>query len=76
MKYGKLENNILIYARNPIIYNGFRIANPPAEIYLGLGYKPVRFTDPPEVEPGWYAVPGWREDPDEIVEIWTVIQEI
>ena len=76
MKYGKLIDGDIRWAKNPIVYQGFRIANPPAEIYLALGYKPVRFTDPPEVEPGWIAVPSWREDPEEIVQIWTVIQEL
>lgn len=76
MRYGKLINNEIRWAKNPIVYNGFRIANPPAEIYLALGYKPVLFTDPPEVEPGWIAVPSWREDHDEIVQIWIVIQEL
>lgn len=76
MQYGKLIEGQIKWARNPIVYQGFRIANPPVEIYLELGYKPVRFTDPPEVEPGWIAVPSWREDPEEIVQIWTVIQEL
>lgn len=76
MLYAKLIDNIIKWARNPIVYRGFRIANPPAEIYLDLGYKPVHFTDPPEVELSWEAVYSWREDPEEIVQVWTVIQEL
>ena len=76
MKFAKLINGNIKWAKNPIVYNGFRIANPPASIYLELGYKPVRFTDPPEVEPGYYAVYSWREDAEEIVQVWTVVQEL
>ena len=76
MKYGKLIDGNINWAKNPIVYKGFRIANPPASIYLELGYKPVRFTDPPEVEPGYYAVYSWREDAEEIVQVWTIIQEL
>ena len=74
--FAKLIDGIIKWAKNPIVYNGFRIANPPASVYLELGYKPVRYTDPPEVEPGYYAVPSWREDAEEIVEIWTIVQEL
>ena len=76
MKYAKIINGNIKWAKNPIVYHGFRIANPPAEIYLELGYKPVRFTDPPEVEPGYYAVYSWREEDEEIVQVWTIIQEL
>ena len=75
MRYAKLINGVIKFAKNPIVYQGFRIANPPAEIYLALGYKPVRYTDPPETEPGYIAVPGWLEDQDEIVQTWTVEPE-
>ena len=72
MKYAKLINNSPVYAPNPILINGAYIGNPPGEVYLEQGYKPVRYTDPPETEPGYIAVPGWEETTEEIVQTWTV----
>lgn len=72
MKYAKLIDNRLIIAPNPILHGGVRIGNPPAEVLEAEGYKPVRFTEAPETEPGYIAVPGWVETPAEIVQVWTV----
>lgn len=72
MRYAKIVNNNLVPAPNPIIISDRQIGNPPGEVYTEQGYKPVRCTDPPEVEPGYIAVPGWEDDGDEIVQTWTV----
>lgn len=72
MKYAKLINNNLIFAPNPIIIGDRQIGNPPGEVYEAEGYKPVVYTDPPVVEPGYIAVPGWEDDGNEIVQTWTV----
>lgn len=75
MIYAKLINNHLVYAPNPILHGGVRIGNPPAEILLAEGYKPVRFTEAPTPEPGYIAVPGWTETAEEIVQTWAVEPE-
>ena len=75
MRYAKLINNELIIAPNPIGINDRQIGNPPGEVYTEQGYKPVRYTDPPVVEPGYIAVPAWEEQAEEIVQIWTVEEE-
>ena len=72
MRFAKLINNNLIPAPNPIIIGDRQIGNPPDEVYEAEGYKPVRHTEPPEVEPGFIVVPGWEDDGDEIVQTWTV----
>lgn len=72
MTYAKLINNNLSIAPNPILHNGSYIGNPPGSVYEDEGYKAVRYTDAPEVEPGYVAVPGWTETEDEIVQTWTV----
>ena len=72
MNYAKLINSYPQYAPNPILHDGLWYGNPPAEVYTAEGYKPVRYTEPPEVEPGYVAVPGWRETEEEIVQTWTV----
>ena len=72
MTYAKLIDGPPSYAPNPIKHDGLLYGNPPASIYGAEGYKPVVYTDPPEVEPGYVAVPGWAETADEIVQVWTV----
>lgn len=74
MKYGKLIDNQLALAPNPIIIGDRQIGNPPGEVYISEGYKPVIYNDPPEVGPGYFAVPGWEEQAEEIVQVWTVEQ--
>lgn len=71
MKYAKLINGSISYAPNPIAHDGMIRYNPPPEIYLAEGYKPVRYTDPPTTEPGYIAVPDWVETAEEIVQTWT-----
>lgn len=75
MKYAKLINQYPQFAPNPILYAGVRIGNPPAEVLEAEGYKPVRYTEAPAVEPGFVAVPGWEETTEEIVQMWTVEEE-
>lgn len=75
MKYAKLINNFPAYAPNPIhIGNRWRI-NPPDSVYGAEGYKPVIYTDPPQTESGYVAVPGWEETAEEIVQTWTVEEQ-
>ena len=75
MDYAKLINNQLAIAPNPIVIDDRQIGNPPGEVYLEQGYKPVTYTDPPEVEPGYIAVPGWEETDNAIVQTWTIEEE-
>lgn len=75
MRYAKLIDSAIHYAPNPILIGENYIGNPPASVYEAEGYKPVRYTDPPEVEPGYIAVPGWEEQDEEIVQVWTVEEE-
>lgn len=74
MRYAKLINGEIYCAPNPIRARGCIIGNPPAELLIGEGYKPVNFTEPPEVEPGYIAVPGWEESEEEILQTWTVME--
>ena len=75
MRYAKLIEGELILAPNPIIIGDRQIGNPPGEVYEAEGYKPVIYTEPPVVEPGYVAVPGWTETAEEIVQTWTVEEE-
>lgn len=75
MSYAKLIDGQLVYAPNPILHNGVRYGNAPGSVYETEGYKPVRYTDRPEPEPGYIAVPGWEETAEEIVQTWAVAEE-
>ena len=75
MQYAKLIDGEIAFAPNPIIVGDRQIGNPPDEVYLEQGYKVVVYTEPPVVEPGYVAVPGWEEQADEIVQTWTVEEE-
>lgn len=73
--YGKLENGALRYAPRKLPGDGVTIWNPPAEMYLAAGYKPVTFTEAPEAPEGYYYESGWEETADSIVQTWTLVQE-
>ena len=73
--FGKLINGLLQMAPRKIRYNGCWIYNPPAEILLALGYKPVVYTDPPDPDPGYVLVFNWVETEDQITQHWFQIPE-
>lgn len=75
MRYAKLINGAISYAPRSVLFDGNWIGNPPADVLEELGYKPVRYTEPPTVETGYIAVPGWEETETEIVQTWTVEEE-
>lgn len=75
MRYAKLINGFPTYAPNPIKHNDLWYGNPPAETYAVEGYKPVQYTEPPGVEPGYVAVEMWTENEEEIVQTWAVEPE-
>lgn len=75
MIYAKLIDGNLFFATNPILYNGYRIGNPPGSVYESEGYKPVRYTDPPgEPDAGYQWAEIWSETAAEIVQSWELAQ--
>lgn len=74
MTYAKLIEGELIFAPNPILVDGNWIGNPPGSVYEAEGYKVVRYTDQPEVDPGYVAVPGWTETNTEIIQTWEIVE--
>ena len=76
MKYAKLINNFPSYASNPLLLEGVFIGNPPGEIYISEGYKPVVYSDPPgEAPAGYQWTESWSEGDGNIVQGW-VLEEI
>ena len=68
MRYGKLENNKLIYSPNPITIDGKRIYNPSAEMLTELGYKPIVNSEYPQDEKHYKQ--EYNETETEIRIVW------
>ncbi len=75
MEYAKLINGHPSIAPNPIKHEGLWYGNPPAEVYLAEGYKPVTFTEPPtEPGEGYQWIETWSETNTEIVQGWVLVE--
>lgn len=70
--YGKLIDGDLQIAPRKLNGDGVTIWNPPAEMYLEQGWKPVNNTEPPEEPSGYYYEMVWEEQADAIVQTWTL----
>lgn len=71
MKYAKFENGMITFAPSKVVHGDYIVFNPTENILLELGYKPVRYTDQPEPESGFFCVSSWEETETEIVQVWS-----
>lgn len=69
-KYAKLIDGQPQFAPNPILHNDTYIGNPPVEILLAEGYKPVTYTEQPEPLGVGRWVEVWVEDNLNIYNTW------
>ncbi|MBR4657460.1 MAG: hypothetical protein IKO68_13090 [Oscillospiraceae bacterium] len=70
MRYAKLQNEAIVYAPNPITINGVHIGNPPQELYLQQGYKPVRYAELPAQHENGYYEAVWEQTEAFILQNW------
>lgn len=70
--FAKLIDGDLQIAPKKLPGDGVIVYNPPAEMYLAQGWKPVTFVDPPEAPSGYYYESGWEEQTDAIMQTWTL----
>lgn len=70
--YAKLIDGALQIAPKKLPGDGTIVYNPPAEMYLKQGWKPVTFVESPEAPSGYYYEPGWEETAEAIVQTWTL----
>lgn len=71
MKYAKLENGYLIPAPGEVRQGGMVIMNPGPEILGPMGYKPVEYTERPEVStPGNELREVYADNGDRITVTW------
>lgn len=71
MQYAKLENGQLIPAPGEVRQDGMVIMNPGPEILGPMGYKPVEYTERPEVStPGNELREVYTDNGDRITVTW------
>lgn len=75
MTYAKLIDGAIVYSPRKLTVGDSVVYNPPPEMLVEARYKPVRYTEPPTVEPGYISVPGWEETETEIRQTWIVEPE-
>lgn len=71
MGYATLIGGKPVSAPNPILHDGKWYGNPPGEIYLEEGYKPVQYTDQPEPQGVGWRIEEWTETDEAIVQGWS-----
>ena len=73
--YAKLEDGMFIVAPGKLPGDGVIVYNPPAEMYLAAGYKPVTYTEPSSEPPVGYIYENtWEEQEDTIVQTWILVK--
>lgn len=75
MDYAKLVDDNIVFAPRKVIYQNKRVTNPRPAILEALGYKPVQYTDPPEVPAGYHLEESWIETNEKIVQVWTLVPD-
>lgn len=71
MQYAKLENGQLIPAPGEVRQDGMVIMNPGAEILGPMGYKPLSYTERPEIStPGNELREVYTDNGDRITVTW------
>lgn len=74
MTYAKLINSELVIAPSSITIGRTHYNPTPLSYLVDNGYKPIRYTDAPSDE-RFNAVSHWREDEDEIVQEWELVEK-
>lgn len=67
--FGKIEEENIKFAPNPLWIGDKMIANPTDEMYKANGYKAVQYTQQPKKD-GYYFVPKFVGKTDYIVQVW------
>lgn len=69
INYGKIENEKLIYAKNPLWVGNKMIGNPTAQDYENNGFKPVIYSEMP-IKEGCYYTATYTDDGTVIKQGW------
>lgn len=75
MKYAKLTDGYPSYAPNPMHVGDNVVYNPPGDMYLAAGYKPVVYADDPgEAPAGYHWEETWAEEDGNIQQGWVLVE--
>lgn len=72
--YAKLINGTIEFAPKKIKQDESTIYNPPVEMLLQKGYKPIIETPMPEPEEGYYYELSYKDEGEQIVYVWTLVK--
>ena len=68
--YGKVIDGELRRSPNKLIIGKEQVFNAPAEAYAAQGWLPIKKSDAPEDEEGYYHSPVYIEEDGSIVQRW------
>lgn len=74
MEFAKLQNDVPVFAGNPLMVAGNWCGNLPEEPLRQMGYKPVRRTESGEAPAGWCYREVWTETEEEILQSWELCE--
>lgn len=70
MRFGHLENNVIIYAKQPVTIEDKIIFTNDPKVMLSVGEKEIIITDKPENEPGYKYIMEYIETETQIIQNW------
>lgn len=72
----KFIDGAITFAPKTIVYNNTKyIHGAPNDVLTALGYKELTYTQAPEVEQGYHAVPHWEEKETTIEQVWEIVED-
>lgn len=75
MRYGKLENNKIVFAPRAITIEKIYYNPTPISWLLENGYKEIVYSEQPEYKEGYYYEEKWQETEEQLVQKWVERKE-
>lgn len=68
--FGKIIGGKLYYAPTILNKDGKQYINPPVDLILEYGYKPLEYTMVPDNINGYHVVSSWEDLGDRLIQRW------
>ena len=75
MKYAKLIDGVIEFAPRKIKHGDSITYNPPVEMLIERGYKPLIETPCPEAPSGYHYELSYLDEGEQIVYVWTLAED-
>jgi len=75
MKYAKLIDGVIQFAPRKIKHDNSTTYNPPVEMLIERGYKPLIETEPPVAPEGYHYELSYLDEGEQIVYVWTLAED-